>query len=553
MSAKKTNLTAALSLLALSLMFGACSEDDPTEPQTPPADLDAFFTSLPAWESFSPVLPDADEAVGEPVTAEVTIDEVDYVETTTPYSITRTPEKIVTLNPDVEVLWVGSLLQGDGFVNGIGSLAELPIRQRAPLTVAIDILTGENTRVVDVPDQASVNQAIGGLIQAAHDAGHTAGSDIYFTKETTHSLDQASLKMGISASYMGASIKSSLSASMSAETRTVSAYFVQRMFTVSMVLPQTPDAVFSAEFTEDHLADQMERGRMGPDNLPVYVSSIAYGRILIFTFSSSAMETEINATLNVVYNGGEFGGELSAEQQDILENAQISVVAVGGDAEHALQLIRSNNLSDFFTSDTPLTTARPISYTVRNLADNSIAQISETTNYNLREYVPAEIAVTGARFRIQPFRLRGVDFPTIDPFGVNPIWDCFNAELFYSFHVQDASDMLPAVNYESAFGHFYAQRVSADENHELRNTDGSGSAWVEVDIHFDGRDQVKLTGDVWDYDDLDPNDRFAVYNITYRWPANKLTTGVHSAVRGDAWGNQVRLYWRVEKLEDLFD
>jgi hypothetical protein len=553
MSDTKSIRIGALMLLAMSLLLGACSKDDPAAPEAPPADLNTFFAGLPAWESFSPVLPDADEPQGEPVTEDVTIDGADYVETTTPYSITRTPEKIVTLNPDVEVLWVGSLLQGNGYVGGIGSLAELPIRQRAPLTVSIDILTGDNTQVVDSPDQASVNQAIGELIQAAHDAGHTAGSDIYFNKETTYSLDQASIKMGISASYMGASIKSSLSAGMSSETRTVSAYFVQRMFTVSMVLPQTPNAVFSDAFTEDLLADQVNRGRMGPNNLPVYVSSIAYGRILIFTFSSTAMESDINATLNAVYNGGQFGGELSAEYQNILANAQISVVAVGGDAEHALQLIRTNNLAEFFSSDAPLTSARPISYTVRNLADNTIARVSETTDYNLREYTPAEMVVTGSRFRIQPFRLRGVAFPTIDPPGVNPIWDYFNAELFYSFYVQDAADMLPAVVFESAIGHFYAQRVSADENHDLKNTDGSGPSWVEVSIHYDGRDQVKLTGDVWDFDDLDPNDRFAVYNITYRWPANRLTAGVHSAVRGDNWGNDVRLYWRVEKLEDLYD
>ena len=542
------------SLVALCLVLGACSEgDDPTAPAPVPADLETFFATMPAWETYSPPQPDADTPLGDAETEEVEIDGEPYEETTTPYSITRTPEKLVTLNPDVEVLWVGALLQGDGYVGGIGSLQELPVRQRAPLTVSLDLLTGDNTREVEGPDPASVNQAIGELIQAATDAGHTAGSDIYYTKETTHSFDQASLKMGLSASYMGASIKGSLEAGMSSEMRTVTAYFVQNMFTASMVLPQTPESVFSEDFSEDHLAEQVDRGRMGPDNPPVFVSSITYGRVLIFTFTSTALESEIKSTLNAVYNAGQFGGELTAEQESILEHAEISVVTVGGDAEHALSLIRSNDLSAYFSSDAPLTSARPISYTVRNLADNTIARVSETTEYDLREYTPAEQVVTGGVYRIKFFRVRGEDFYWIDPHAVNPIWDWNNAEIYYTFDVTDALGRQTALEYESALGHLYAERLSEDELFNLVNTSGAPAAWVEVRVHYDGRDQVKIEGEFWDYDDLDPSDRFAVYNLTYRWPASPLPVGVHQTVRGDSWGDTIRLYWEVQKVDDLFD
>lgn len=539
-------------LAALCLAFGGCG--DAAAPVPPaPADLDAFFATLPGWEQYSPPLPDADATTGEPSTQEIEIEGQAYNETVTPCSITRTPEKVVTLNPDVEVLWVGSLLQGSGYRGGIGSLQELPIRQRAPLTLSISLLTGDNTRTVENPDQASVTQALGELVQAAENAGHTAGSDIYFTKETTHSLDQASIKLGLSASYMGASVKASLEAGMSSEMRTVTAYFVQNMFTASMVLPQTPAEVFSDAFTEERLGEQVERGRMGPDNPPVYVSSVSYGRVLIFTFTSSAMESEIKATLNAVYNGGQFGGELSAEQQSILENAQISVVAVGGDAEYALGLIRTNDLSEYFSSDTALTSARAISYTVRNLADNTIAKVSETTQYDLREYTPVDAVATGATYRIRLYRVRGEEFPLIDPPGLVPIWDMFNAEIYYTFDIFDATGRQLALEYESALGHLYAERLSEGENFNLVNTSGAPAAWITVRAHFDGRDQVRILGDFWDYDDLDPNDRLATYDLNYRWPTNPLPVGSHQTVRGDAYGNKVRLYWEVQKLEDLFD
>lgn len=91
-------------------------------------------------------------------------------------------------------------------------------------------------------------------------------------------VTQATLKMGLSASYMGASIQSSLSANLSAEKRTVIAYFIQQMFTASMLLPQYPEDVFSEEFTRELLDREVESGRMSPENPPVYVSSIVYGR-----------------------------------------------------------------------------------------------------------------------------------------------------------------------------------------------------------------------------------------------------------------------------------
>ena len=71
--------------------------------------------------------------------------------------------------------------------------------------------------------------------------------------------------------------------------------------------------------------------------------------------------------------------------------------------------------------------------------------------------------------------------------------------------------------------------------------------------HFDGRDQVRIEGNFWDYDDLDPNDLLATYNLSYRWPTNPLPVGTHQTVRGNAYGDQVRLYWEVQKVEDLFD
>jgi hypothetical protein len=516
-------------------LLAGCGDDPQTAPERAiPADVDGYLRDLPAWESFAPILPDIEEPAGEPTEEQVIGDGTVYDCTTTPYSITRTPDKIVTLNPDAGILWPGVLLQGKGHLMGIGSLAELPIRQRAPLAVSIDLLTGENSRTVESPDLASVNAAIGGLIQAAHDEGHVAGSNIFFTQESMHSVAQAALKMGLSASYMSAEVKASLEGSVSAEKTRLTAYFVQRMFTVSVVQPQTPGAVFSSDFAQGDLEEQIALGRIGEDNLPVYVASVAYGRMLMFSFISSADEAEIRQTLNVVYNGGEFGagGELSGEQKAILETAEINVVTVGGDAENALALLRSGDLRDYFAADAPLTTAVPISYTVRNLSDNSIAKVSETTTYNLTECIPQDLEPTGAEYEITLNQLRIAER---GPFGCS---NCI-ATPKYALYVEDSQGSQIAARKDavSTFDLFCTGEI-----HDLlaRRT-------IRVRLHTDGRDQARIYG----LDELvDPGANWS-YNVTFR---NSITVGNRTtSVWSDYDCQRIELRYNVRKVGDLFD
>jgi Thiol-activated cytolysin len=347
-------------------------------------DYNAYSASLPGWPQYSPEKPDEDQAKGDKTTLPPEIVEnVTYNCTTTPYSLTRTPEQIVTYDPDSNVLWVGSLLQGKGYKDGIGSLKELPIRQRSPLTLSIDLLTENNTVTVQDPNVASVQQAIGKLIDEATKAGNKSGSKISFNQLTSNELGEVSLKLGLSYKWLSGGVKSNLSFQRKSNETTITAHFIQNMFTISMVLPQTPEDVFSDGFTKDVLDRQTQLGNLGSDNIPTYVANIVYGRILTFTFTSTAKDTDIRAALDASYGGGAIS--LTAAQKKILSEAKVGVATIGGDASDALAVIRSGDLKEYFKTDAPLATAKPISYTVRNLGDNSIAKVSETTEYNIKE------------------------------------------------------------------------------------------------------------------------------------------------------------------------
>ena len=73
------------------------------------------------------------------------------------------------------------------------------------------------------------------------------------------------------------------------------------MFETYIVLPQTPSAMFSDEFTEDVLQQQVNLGSIGPDNLPVYVARIEWGRVMLLTMSSDASITDMRNALRATY------------------------------------------------------------------------------------------------------------------------------------------------------------------------------------------------------------------------------------------------------------
>ena len=110
--------------------------------------------------------------------------------------------------------------------------------------------------------------------------------------ETYHSESQFALQAGISGNYLGFEGSAAGSVANNASTTTISAQFFQKMYEVVVAPPQTPDAFFSADFTQQKLQEQIDLGRIGADNLPAYVSSVVYGRMMMFSITSTASESD---------------------------------------------------------------------------------------------------------------------------------------------------------------------------------------------------------------------------------------------------------------------
>jgi hypothetical protein len=387
----------------MAALFTACGGggDDPV-PVAPQQEVGPYLQALPKWEQFSPAVPDEAPNPKLGTTPEKTTERIDkllpggviesqqYACLTTTFSMKSTPEKIVMFSPDRELLWPGALIQGKSHRDGVGSLLGLPIRERAPIKVSIPSLaTADNFRLVSNPDQAEVNHAIGQMIDSVPST-LVPPSSIQFTLRDFTSEQSFALQAGMSGKYMGFSASASASVDRSANERTVMVYFVEKMFEVVVEPPPTPLAFFSADFTRDKLDEQVAMGRIGPGNLPVYVSNIVYGRMFAFTFTSTASLSDIKAALNAAYKGlGSFSANAQIEYKKTLSEAKISITSVGGPAAATVETIASGKWQDYFGVPAPLSTAYPLSYTFRNLGDGSIAKVQEGTEYKVKECQPA--------------------------------------------------------------------------------------------------------------------------------------------------------------------
>ncbi len=389
--------------LVLTILLSSCSDNGTSSVQPDTEDVSSYLQELPPWSQFSPpgqaqpptptgeAQPEDDvildvEVINDDGSVEI-LPDVTYSCQSQPFTLTANPQQIAMYSPDREILYAAGLIQGRSHRDGLGSLLGLPIAERAPINVSIPGLANDdNFRRVESPNQASVDQAIGSMIGGATASGLSTPSSISFEMETFHSERQSALQMGLSGNYLGFEGSASGSIDRNQAETTITAQFYQKMYEVVVEAPQSPGDFFSEDFTEARLQQQINQGRIGPDNLPVYVSNIVYGRMMMFSITSTASESDIRATMQAGYNGigGSAEANLSTKQQAILQESKIKITSIGGDAEATLSMIRSGDWSQYFTNSAPLSSASPLSYTFRNLGDGSIAGVTETTEYNIR-------------------------------------------------------------------------------------------------------------------------------------------------------------------------
>jgi thiol-activated cytolysin len=366
----------------------ACSSAQP-EPAHTPAQIkiDQYIASLP----YLPVEP-AGVDDGSPSTPQA---DGDYSCTTQNVKETQQYDRVVAYAANSDSLYPGALLTADSVLTGLFTQVVLP---RAPQTISVSLenLGGTKQAQVKDPSLSSYRDALSGILNAEV-TGSTA-ANIYSEIEQVHSENQLSMALGIQASWsLGiASLRSSFNFS---DQNTRSRYVVrytQAYYTVDLDAPSAPSALLV-----DGVALEDVQAKMDAQRPPVYVSSVTYGRMVLFTFESQYSAEEMSAALNFAYSGGvDVKGDVSVTYKDIISQSKITAFILGGDGGSASQTIDSYDaLISFiktggnYSRQSP---GAPIAYKLAYLKDNSPARMSFTTDYTVRDCarVSQQVVVT---------------------------------------------------------------------------------------------------------------------------------------------------------------
>jgi hypothetical protein len=241
------------------------------------------------------------------------------------------------------------------------------------------------------------------MVREAQAAGVVPAARISYEETSQSSIEDGLIKAGISVKYMGGNGAVDLNSQRKAQRSSLLVSLTQRVFSVNLVGPGSFSKYFDERFTREDLEAMQAAGQIGPDNPPVVISNIAYGRVLYYSISSTATQSDLEAAVKASYQAGENGGsaEVGIRQQSILNDAEVKVFAMGGPTAGVENLIRTHKIQDYFAAENTLDRAVPISYQVDNLT-GSPASFTETTDYDLRtcEAVPNEQTDVGDVIRI---------------------------------------------------------------------------------------------------------------------------------------------------------
>jgi Thiol-activated cytolysin len=368
------------------------SPPDPTTPTAKKANVSLYLQSLKPWSELSPPVTTQDvpgkieikpaETTGNP--GDDNVYNCKYTE----FSLAQTPREIVVFQPDASAFWLGSLLQGSSYQ--IGSLKELSIRERAPLKIVIRPITGvskTSTTVVN-PTLSTVSESINSLLSTIKREKPSIPANLSYSFRKNNKIEESLLKLGLAVKFGGLNLSGKLDREHKVNENSIAAYFVQSAFTLSTEKPADSSAFFSDTFTEAKLKARIDAGDLSPTNRPAYISSVNYGRVLIFTMTSSSTEEEMSAAINFAYGSlqgsGGVNAELETKYKSILAGSEIRVTALGGEDTNARSLIANNDLKEYFKGSDDITSYVPISYEVKDVQTDEALYLGETYNYQQR-------------------------------------------------------------------------------------------------------------------------------------------------------------------------
>lgn len=378
----------------MSMCFMSC-KDEEMEPDDSNSDesLDSFIHGLG-----DPMQPydTGNEQIGDVLT-EIDENTKTYCECVK-YKASESYSEVLLMDPSSDVIYAGSILEGNSVANG--SYRQI-VLERAPLTISTDFpnLEGSVIRTIDDPKLSSVTQSIKEMMYDSHIEGSTPAS-CSFIIEKVESEDQLSMAVGASVNYKKLKLNENFDFSKTSQTSKYLIKFNQVYYTVNVDAPSSPSKFFDPSVT----ASDLKHAIGGGSTVPVYVSSIKYGRAAYFCIESSEKSDSVSNVLSTGFNIGKSSVSVNDSIVTVskLKKYKISGTIIGGSSKDAVGTV--NGFEDMlafitkggdFSKDSP---AKPVAFTLKRLSNNEVFGVINST-----EYVARNCKSTNASIKAESF------------------------------------------------------------------------------------------------------------------------------------------------------
>jgi hypothetical protein len=316
-----------------------------------------------------------------------------YTCTAKKYSASVIYNEYINLNPSSDVIYLGSLVDGGSLFDG----RYVPITaERGPMTFSLSHQSINTTGFVQEVKLSTVREEFKRVI-SQENIGSSV-SDMSFEVKEVYNEQHAALSLGMGIGEVASGnippfigdrfggVASFFSFNENDTRSRVLVKFTQTYFSADVDIPSKPSDFFYVDW------NQIERG-ITNDVSPVYVSSIKYGRLVLFSVVSSYSADRVSKAL-VYFFGGSVNKtddnlDIYEENERIINESTIQAQIYGGKAGDAVKSINGvEELNEFITSGGEFSLnspGYPLAYTLRYLKNNEIVKVKHMTDYIVRE------------------------------------------------------------------------------------------------------------------------------------------------------------------------
>ena len=332
---------------------------------------------------------------------------VKYVEKEVEYDISAAFDDTLLLDPSQNSIYPGSVLRGDSLDRD--SYQEIIEGNKRKAVISFDLQGVKDKEGKDgkpgitsgeiFPDLASYRDLRNRILSQSityHASANLSYEEIEITNEKSL---ETQLKLGIG--FGAAGIKSKIAGGFKfkngeqKERRLIK--FVETFYTVDVNQNPAP------------LMVNIPREAIG-DKMPVYVSSVSYGRIAYLTIESDQNKSELKTNIDAVFkatttNNAEADIDLAIKKLEKGTTIKINIIGGGSEAVTDLKQFQKYVVKEGFSAKNP---GQIIKYQLRFLDDNAIAYIKYGEKYKTVER--SEIPTKGYKVTATVKNIKAIGF-----------------------------------------------------------------------------------------------------------------------------------------------